>query len=84
MPTPIGAHVEIIEPLHDNSDPETMPAIKPSRVRINGVDVGTIRKGSVLVDPGNGDPSSEGATQVTLTLYARRVEIRAEPASADE
>jgi hypothetical protein len=55
-----------------------MPAIKPSIVRINGVDVGTVKRGSLYVEVGDGSAPSEGATQVTLTLYARRVEIKAE------
>jgi hypothetical protein len=84
-PTPMGAHVEIVEPftsgrgrndvLIGTQDPlGRVPCIKPRRVRINGTDVGLIKKGSIYVDPGM---DGEAAT-VTLTLYAKSIEIKAE------
>jgi hypothetical protein len=79
MPTPIGAHVEIIEPLKPEGSwrPEEMPTIKPSIIRINGTDVGTVEKGSVMIDGGVSGDYSE-TLRVTLTLLARKVEIKAE------
>lgn len=77
MPTPIGAHVEIVEPwpvTEDSQfDVDTLPAIRPHLVRINGVDVGTIKKGSLVVSV-----SDDDATEITLTLLPRKVEIKAE------
>lgn len=77
MPMPIGAHIEIIEPWPSSLgsfDPETLPAIKPRVVKINGTDVGTIKRGGIEVNVLDDD-----ALEVTLTLLARKVEIKAEP-----
>jgi hypothetical protein len=82
---PTGAHIEIVEPLYgEGADPENMPAIKPTLIRVNGVDVGTILRGSVEVKAGEKGGDSDHPTQVTFTLLPRKLEIKAEPAPADE
>lgn len=73
-PTPTGADIEILELTPDGVDPSSLPCIKPSRVLINGVDVGLILKDSIVIDPGN---RPDRTTKVTLTLQPRSVTIRA-------
>jgi len=71
--SPRGADVEIIEPTPSSfADP---PCIKPTRIRVNGTDVGLIKRDSVHVDTGAG---GEPAT-VTLTLQVHSLTIRADP-----
>lgn len=62
-----GAVVEII-------DPKNKDVLLPSRVLINGVDVGYTVKGSLRINPGS-LPDAEPAT-VTLTLMPSRIIIR--------
>ena len=66
-----GAHVEIVDARATDDGP-----LVPTRVLINGVDVGYIARDGVKVEPGG----SDNTTQVTLTLLPSRVTIRgAEP-----
>jgi hypothetical protein len=73
----IGAPVEIIEPIY-GGNPDTMPALKPTMIRVNGVDVGMILRGSVEVRAGENGGSNDHPTQVTFTLLPRKLEIKAE------
>lgn len=66
-----GAVVEIVEP----RPPEGLPCIKPSKVLVNGVDVGLVARDGVIVKPIDDD--YDGVLTVTLVLLARRVEIKA-------
>jgi hypothetical protein len=74
---PRGAHVEILEPytsVAPDVDVDELPCIKPSMLKVNGVDVGLIARDSLHVDPGmdGGGPAS-----LTLTLYPRSITIKA-------
>jgi hypothetical protein len=75
-PPAMGADVEIIEQV--SGDSAKLSCIKPTLVRVNGVDVGLIEKDSLQVDPGDG--LTRPAT-VSLTLLPRSITIRAENAS---
>lgn len=79
-PPAVGAFVEIIEHYGNEDVPQEkldeLPVIKPRRVRINGTDVGLLSgEGGIKVDVGDGNSDP---VRVTLTLLARRVEIKAE------
>lgn len=72
---PQGARIEIIDP-----DPDA-PVLLPSRVRVNGVDVGLIAEGGVELKQGDVSVGLEPGswtdpTTVTLVLFASSVEIR--------
>lgn len=75
---PMGADIEIIEPYtRPVGSADDLPCIKPYRVRINGTDVGLIKKDSVHIDVGSADLGGEPVS-VTLTLFPKSVSIRAE------
>lgn len=73
MPIPDGALIEIIERTND-PDPKV---ILPNEVRINGVPLLAPRDEPVIVHEMS--TSAEDVVRVTLTLFARRVVIGAEP-----
>lgn len=70
---PTAAHIEIIEPTNPGADawPADLP-ILPSRVLINGHDVGLVATNGVTINPGD----AGNATTVTLTLIPGHVEIK--------
>jgi hypothetical protein len=72
----LGAHIEIVEPYTERggSDVGALPCIKPTVVRVNGVDVGLIQTDGVEVST----PGDKDAVTVTLTLLPRSVTIQAE------
>jgi hypothetical protein len=61
-----GAHVEIVDPKARGG------VLAPSRVLINGVDVGLVSSDGVQINVGD----SRNITTVTLTLLPSRVTIR--------
>lgn len=63
-----GAHVEIVDPKSFGAD----GAIVPTKVLVNGVDVGLVSGDGVQIGPLNGDD----LVSVTFTLYPSRVTIR--------
>lgn len=74
----MGADIDIVEPFtteRGGKDVGSLPIIKPSRVRINGADVGAIAKDGISIDPGDG---TARALTVTLTLLPKSVSIHAE------
>lgn len=71
MSTPVGAHVEIIEPVATLADIENLPCIKPRKVLVNGTDVGLLKRDGVSVDVGD----DKEPTTVTLVLYPKKVEF---------
>jgi hypothetical protein len=62
-----GAVVEIVEPGGVHNGP-----VIPTRVRVNGVDVGLIVDGGVVIDPGH---APDQPTTVTLKLLPASVVI---------
>ncbi|MGR6538893.1 hypothetical protein [Streptomyces rochei] len=73
LPLPQGGIVEIVDPGATDSGP-----LMPTRVLINGTDVGLIAEGGVKIEAGDG--RNDVAT-VTLTLMPSRIEIKQCPAS---
>lgn len=67
----LGAEVEIVEIYP--SDPSELPSIKPSRVRVNGVDVGLMPKD----EPYAIEQRYNGELMITLKLLPRRIEFNA-------
>ncbi|MGA5035104.1 hypothetical protein ACPB8P_31740 [Streptomyces cellulosae] len=70
-PLPKGGVVEIVDPGAAESGP-----LVPTRVLINGTDVGLIAEGGVAIDPGDGNGN---VATVTLTLLPSRIEIKSCP-----
>lgn len=66
-----GAIVEIVELTGDGFDP---PCIRPTRVLVNGTDVGLIARGCPVIKV---EDEEYDCTTVTLVLLAKRVEIKA-------
>ncbi|MFE0353595.1 hypothetical protein ACFW2I_08885 [Streptomyces nigra] len=72
-PLPKGGVVEIVDPEAIESEP-----LVPTRVLINGTDVGLIAEGGIKVEPGDGNGN---VATVTLTLLPSRIEIKPCPPS---
>ena len=66
-PLPVGALVQIVDPT-DDSD---RGPLLPSRVLINGTDIGLIAENGIKIDVGDND----SVATCTLTLLPRRIEI---------
>jgi hypothetical protein len=82
-PRGMGAFIEIIEPYTESGASQdaldSLPCIKPRRVRVNGADVGLIAKDGISISPGEGFKDGTGnPTTVTLTLLPKTVTIKAE------
>lgn len=63
-----GAHIEIVDPKSFGDD----GAIVPTKVLVNGVDVGLVAQDGVHIGSLDGD----SITTVTFTLFPSRVTIR--------
>jgi hypothetical protein len=83
-PPPMGADIEIVEPYTPrfiNRDEagkklelDALPCIRPRRVRINGTDVGLMKKDGITIDPGD----EVNAATVTIEFLPKTVTIKAE------
>jgi hypothetical protein len=75
-PTPLGAVIEIIERGKTTDDTTGGSVIVPNEVRINGHSLLTSAEEPVIVHEMS--TRADDLVRVTLTLFARRVSIRAE------
>ena len=68
-----AAHIEIIQPMSPDLDAWIAGApIQPSRVLINGHDIGLVAENGVTINPGD----ARTMATVTLTLIPGHVEIK--------
>lgn len=77
---PRGADVEIVHIVPAPINPADVVTVVPSRLRINGTDVGLIERDSIRIDVGDQSGKKSRCTTVTLTLQVRSLTIGVEQA----
>lgn len=79
---PKGALVEIVEPVVGYTA-EDLPCIKPSMVRVNGVDVGLLAHDGIELNVDIGDNKQPTTITLTLTLMPRSITVKAEDGNVE-